>query len=105
VLAAYNGGGFHIRDAMALARKHGRDTSRWRDVEPFVLGLQRAEYYNDPVVRSGYMRGSETVDYVRRIHERWNGYRGVKTVHAVAGPTGIPQKAKRERKAKYQVTE
>ena len=105
VLAAYNGGGYHIRDAMALARKHGRDVSRWRDVEPFVLGLQRAEYYNDPVVRNGYMRGSETVDYVRRIHDRWNGYRGVKTVHTVAGPTGIPQKAKRERKAKYQVTE
>jgi membrane-bound lytic murein transglycosylase F len=105
VLAAYNGGGYHIRDAIALARKHGREASRWRDVEPFVLGLQRAEYYNDPVVRNGYMRGSETVDYVRRIHDRWNGYRGVKTVHAVAGPTGIPQKAKRERKAKYQVTE
>ena len=106
VLAAYNGGGYHIRDAMALARKHGREASRWRDVEPFVLGLQRAEYYNDPVVRNGYMRGSETVSYVRRIHERWNGYRGIKTVHSVsAGPTGIPQKAKRERKAKYQVTE
>ncbi len=106
VLAAYNGGGFHIRDAMALARKHGRNPYHWRDVEPFVLGLQRAEYYNDPVVRNGYMRGSETVDYVRRIHERWNGYRGVKTVHAVsAGPMGVPQKAKRERKKKYQISD
>ena len=105
VLAAYNGGGFHIRDAMALARKHGRNATLWRDVEPYVLGLSRAEYYNDPVVRNGYMRGSETVDYVRRIHERWNGYRGVKTVHMVAGPTGIPQKAKRERKKKYQIVD
>jgi membrane-bound lytic murein transglycosylase F len=106
VLAAYNGGGFHIRDAMALARKHGRNPYHWRDVEPFVLGLQRAEYYNDPVVRNGYMRGSETVDYVRRIHERWNGYRGVKTLHSVsAGPMGIPQKAKRERKKKYQISD
>jgi membrane-bound lytic murein transglycosylase F len=103
VLAAYNGGGFHIRDAMALARKHGRDASRWRDVEPFVLGLQRAEYYNDPVVRSGYMRGSETVDYVRKIHERWNGYRGVKTVRSSITVNGTPQKAKRERKKKYQI--
>ena len=106
VLAAYNGGGFHIRDAMALARKHGRNPYHWRDVEPFVLGLQRAEYYNDPVVRNGYMRGSETVEYVRRIHERWNAYRGVKTVHsASAGPMGIPQKAKRERKKKYQISD
>ena len=103
VLAAYNGGGYHIRDAMALARKHGRNPQMWRDVEPFVLGLSRAEFYNDPVVRNGYMRGSETVEYVRRIHERWNGYRGIKTTHQVSGPSGIPQKAKRERKKKYQL--
>lgn len=105
VLAAYNGGHFHIRDAMALARKDGRNPQRWHDVEPYVLGLSRPEYYNDPVVRYGYMRGSETVDYVRKIHERWNGYRGVKTVRQVSGPQGIPQKAKRERKQKYQLSE
>ena len=103
VLAAYNGGGFHIRDAMALARKHGRNDHLWRDVEPFVLGLSQPQYYNDPVVKNGYMRGSETVDYVRRIHERWNGYRGVKTIHSASGPSGIPQKAKRERKKKFQI--
>ena len=105
VLAAYNGGGFHIRDAMALARKYGRNPQRWRDVEPFVLGLQQAQYYKDPVVKNGYMRGSETVDYVRRIHDRWNSYRGIKVSHSVSagGPSGIPQTAKRERKKKYQL--
>ncbi|MDE7086214.1 MAG: tail length tape measure protein, partial [Prevotella sp.] len=105
VLAAYNGGHFHIRDAMALARKDGHNPQRWHDVEPYVLGLSRPEYYNDPVVRYGYMRGSETVDYVRKIHERWNGYRGVKTVRQVSGPQGVPQKAKRERKQKYKLSE
>lgn len=103
VLAAYNGGHFHIRDAMALAEKNGRNPRLWRDVEPFVLGLSQPQYYNDPVVKNGYMRGSETADYVRKIHERWNGYRGVKTVRSTTGPTGIPQKAKRERKKKFQV--
>jgi len=103
VLAAYNGGHFHIRDAMALAKKYGRNATRWHEVEPFVLGLSKSEYYNDPVVKNGYMRGSETVDYVRKIHDRWNGYRGVKTVRQVAGPSAIPQKAKRERKKKYQI--
>ncbi len=105
VLAAYNGGHFHIRDAMRLAEKNGRNPNRWHEVESFVLGLSRPEYYNDPVVKNGYMRGSETVDYVRKIHERWNGYRGVKTIRSSAGPTGIPQKAKRERKKKYQLSE
>ena len=104
VLAAYNGGHFHIRDAMALARKNGRNALLWRDVEPYVLGLARAEYYNDPVVKNGYMRGSETVDYVRKIQERWNGYRGVRTPRAgISAPSGVPQKAKRERKKKYQI--
>jgi len=105
VLAAYNGGHFHIRDAMALAQKNGHNPHHWREVESYVLGLSKPQYYNDPVVRNGYMRGSETVDYVRKIHERWNGYRGVKTVRAVEGPSGIPQKAKRERKKKYQISE
>ena len=103
VLAAYNGGSFHIRDAMALARKNGRNDRRWGEVEPFVLGLSQPQYYNDPVVKSGYMRGSETVDYVRRIHERWNGYRGVRTTRSAEGPTLVPQKAKRERKKKFQI--
>ena len=103
VLAAYNGGIFHIRDAQALARKNGRNPQRWADVEPFVLGLSQPQYYNDPVVKNGYMRGSETVDYVRRIHERWNGYRGVRTPHAGYAPSSVPQKAKRERKQKYQI--
>ena len=103
VLAAYNGGHFHIRDAMALAQKNGKNPKRWGDVEPFVLGLSQAQYYNDPVVKYGYMRGSETVDYVRKIHERWNGYRGVRTVRSTFAPSGIPQKARHERKKKYQI--
>ena len=50
------------------------------------------------------MRGSETVDSVRKIQERWNGYRGVRTPRAgISAPSGVPQKAKRERKKKYQI--
>ena len=56
VLAAYNGGHFHIRDAMALARKNGKNPQRWGEVEPYVLGLSQSQYYNDPVVQHGYMR-------------------------------------------------
>ena len=103
VLAAYNGGHFHIRDAMALATKNGKNAHRWGDVEPFVLGLSQPQYYNDPMVKNGYMRGSETVDYVRKIHERWNGYRGIRTVRSTFAPSAVPQKATHERKKKYQI--
>ncbi len=77
VLASYNGGHFHVRDAMALARKYGRNPHRWEHVKEFVLKLSSPTYYRDAVVKYGYMRGSETVDYVEKIHERWAQYRGV----------------------------
>ena len=77
ILASYNGGFFHIRDAMALARKNGKNPHRWRDVAPFVLALEQPACYNDPVVKYGYMRGSETVGYVDNIRQRYAQYRGV----------------------------
>ena len=77
VLAAYNGGYFHVQDAMALTRKNGRNPNRWRDVAYYILALEKPEYYNDPVVRYGYMRGSETVGYVDGIRQRYAQYRGI----------------------------
>lgn len=95
VLASYNGGYSHIRDAMALARKYNRDPYRWDDVSEFVLKLRESAYYTDPVVRYGYMRGGETVGYVSRIRDRWAQYRGVthSGFSGVFSPT-TPQRAK-----------
>ncbi|MBO4801558.1 MAG: transglycosylase SLT domain-containing protein [Bacteroidaceae bacterium] len=76
ILAAYNGGVGHVRDAMALAQKHGKDPHRWADVNPFILALSQPRYYRDPVVKNGYLRGSETSGYVRQILERYSFYRG-----------------------------
>lgn len=108
VLASYNGGAHHIRDAMSLARKYGKNAHSWSDVRSFVLRLSKAEYYNDEVVKYGYMRGSETVDYVDRIWDRWLYYRGVKSrlmkapspshSPSVVDPTPHPSA---RRKAKY----
>lgn len=77
VLAAYNGGYFHVQDAMALARKNGRNPHRWKDVAYYILALEKPEFYNDQVVRHGYMCGSETVGYVDGIRQRYAQYRGV----------------------------
>ena len=101
VLASYNGGFFHIRDAMALARKNGKNPYRWADVSEYVLKLSQPQYYNDPVVKNGYMRGSETVDYVSRIRDRWAQYRGfARPSLSGEGSTGTPQKAKKEHRFK-----
>ena len=101
VLASYNGGIHHIRDAMALAKRDGKNPHRWRDVSDYVLKLASPQYYNDPIVKHGYMRGSETVDYVAKIRQRHQGYMGVKTPHLGFHPSQ-PRKADK-RKNKYDI--
>ena len=101
VLASYNGGAHHIRDAMALARRDGKNPHRWADVSDYVLKLASPQYYNDPIVKHGYMRGSETVDYVSRIRQRHAGYQGVKSPH-MGFHSSKPRKADK-RKNKYDI--
>ena len=99
VLASYNGGSHHIRDAMALAKRDGKNNHRWSEVAPYVLKLAQPQYYNDPLVKYGYMRGLETVDYVSKIRQRYAGYQGVKSPH-MGFHTSQPRKAD-QRKKKY----
>lgn len=76
VLASYNGGSGHVRDAMSLAKKYGRNPLVWSDVAPYILALSQPKYYKDPVVRYGYMIGKETAGYVQKIMERYRDYGG-----------------------------
>lgn len=90
ILASYNGGFFHIRDAMALAKKNGKNPYKWIHVAEYVLKLSTPEYYNDPVVKYGYMRGSETANYVSAIYSRWQKYRGVRNASSLAPNDDVP---------------
>ncbi len=74
VLASYNGGSFHIQDAMRLATRDGANAQRWADVRTYVLRLKDPHYYQDTLVRYGYMRGTETADYVDKIRARYQQY-------------------------------
>ena len=94
ILAAYNGGIHHIRDAMALCQRDGRNPQQWTNVQEYVLKLSQPNYYNDPIVKHGYMRGSETADYVSKIMQRWESYRGVKSPRQ--GFSQQPRKAHRQ---------
>ena len=116
-LAAYNGGFHHIRDAMALTRKHGGNPQNWGHVREYVLRLTQPAYYGDPVVKYGYMRGTETADYVDRIRARWSEYCGGASFHesyrgGSRGPhigrgadsfNGAPVKSKRNYQRKYHI--
>ena len=72
-LASYNAGFGHVRDAQRLAKKMGLDHNRWFDnVEKAMLLLQKPQYYKQ--ARFGYCRGSEPVNYVREIQQRYLSY-------------------------------
>ncbi len=76
VLAGYNAGPGHVRDAMALAEKYGYDSHVWvGNVEKWLLALQERKYYTDNVCKHGFFRGRYTVQYVRKVFERYEFYK------------------------------
>ena len=76
VIAAYNSGLGHILDAIALARRYGRNPSLWYgSVREMALLKTTPQYYNDPVVKHGYFRGQETVGFVDKVLGAYEQYR------------------------------
>lgn len=74
-LAAYNVGPGHIMDAIRLAEKLGLNPKVWDgNVEVALLHKANPTFYSDPVVKHGYCRGTETINYVRNIMERYRNY-------------------------------
>lgn len=72
-LAAYNAGYGHVKDAQRLAKKMNLKSDVWfNHVEKAMLLLQKPKYYKK--ARFGYCRGSEPVNYVRNIQQRYLGY-------------------------------
>ncbi len=71
-LAAYNSGFGHVDDARRLARGDGKDPAKWREVAAYLLKLADHKYATR--ARFGYCRGTEPVEYVRHIDERYTGY-------------------------------
>ncbi len=77
-LAAYNAGYGHVRDAIELTEKLGKDPYRWFDnVEHSMLLLAKPKYARQ--ARHGYVRGAEPVKYVKLIRERYLNYLRIHT--------------------------
>jgi membrane-bound lytic murein transglycosylase F len=78
VLAAYNIGPGHIIDARNLAKKMGADPNIWdNNVDQWLLSKADPKYYNDPVVKFGFCRGTETFNYVTEVLERYEHYKNI----------------------------
>ena len=74
ILASYNAGAGHVKDAQRLAEAEGGDPTVWEDVAYWLLKKSEAATYNRPEVRHGYARGLEPVHYVSIILERYAHY-------------------------------
>ncbi len=76
-LAAYNAGQGHVKDARRLAAQLGMNPDQWfNNVEKAMLLLSKQKYYRK--ARHGYVRGSEPVNYVREIRDRYYAYLSLK---------------------------
>ncbi|MFP4097122.1 MAG: transporter substrate-binding domain-containing protein [Cyclobacteriaceae bacterium] len=76
ILASYNTGPYHVRDAQNLAEKLGKDPRVWdNNVEECILLKSNKTYYQDEVVKYGYCRGIEPYKYVKQITSRYQRYR------------------------------
>lgn len=79
VLAGYNAGPGHVKDAQRLAARMGLDPQRWDGhVERAIVLLNRPRYFTSPDARSGYCRGQDTYWYVREVIELFAWLRGSK---------------------------
>ena len=75
IIASYNTGHGHVEDARRLTAKYGGNNKVWDDVAVWLLKKSEAKYYRDPVVKYGFARGLEPVEYVRKILDRYEHYR------------------------------
>ncbi len=82
-MAGYNCGIGHVYDARRLAAAKGWDPDRWFDnVERAMLLLMEPRYHRQ--ARHGYVRGTEPVNYVASIQNRYGSYVQLLAEHSSA---------------------
>lgn len=75
ILASYNIGLGHVKDARRLASKYGKDDKVWENSVDYYLKNKSAEkYIDDPVVNWGYARGEEAYNFVNRVIGNYEHY-------------------------------
>ena len=93
VLASYNAGAGHVRDAQRLTEKYGGNAESWEDVSYWLLQESTQQYSADPVVKFGFCRGLEPVNYVSHILARFDRYKQFVSRHHASEPLGAELEA------------
>ena len=75
ILASYNSGPAHVFDAIELTKKYGKNPQIWfNNVEYYFAKKNEPEFYNDPVVKHGRIRGRETLLFVPNVLGTYERY-------------------------------
>jgi membrane-bound lytic murein transglycosylase F len=75
VLASFNVGLGHVKDAQRLAEKYGKDPLTWKDnVDYYLLNKSLEKYIKTPEVKWGYCRGEEPYEYVQKVLSNYQHY-------------------------------
>lgn len=74
MLAAYNMGMGHVRDAQQLARRFGYDPLRWDGAMDVMVALLEEPQVAEEM-RHGFAQGRSVVGYVERVLNRYASYR------------------------------
>ncbi|MDX2506177.1 MAG: membrane-bound lytic murein transglycosylase MltF [Gammaproteobacteria bacterium] len=69
-LASYNLGYWHVRDAMKLTKKNGKDETKWLNLKETLPLLRKKKWHKQ--TRFGYARGDEAVKYVENIRSYYD---------------------------------
>lgn len=78
-LASYNVGAGHVKDAMRLAEKYGKNPYVWdNNVDFYLRHKSDPEFYRDPESRNGYCNGQQAYEYVHRILDTYNNYKHIR---------------------------
>jgi membrane-bound lytic murein transglycosylase F len=72
-LAAYNCGPGHVQDARSILQARHEPAETWAEVRPAMLELSQEKVHGQ--TRYGYCRCTESVAYVQKILERFDGYK------------------------------
>jgi membrane-bound lytic murein transglycosylase F len=76
MLASYNVGLSHVLDARNLTRKYNGNPTQWNgEVEDYLSKKSDPNFFRDPVVKAGYCRCEEPINYVKEILVRYEEYK------------------------------
>jgi membrane-bound lytic murein transglycosylase F len=72
VLASYNGGPSHVRDAQCAAKSFNENHNDWDVVSKYMLKLNQPEVHGLDCIRNGAYNGQAAVNYVNRVLSQYD---------------------------------